>query len=158
MDSESPPPASSPKTTDDAEVLSRRTLPSQGEVQEAVRVAPEGDTSAAGHMGEQIPLETGDGGHIQFGPQPNTIPEAHTAPESGKQPPSKEGGAPIPPVTSVHPEAPDTLLEALRGASIVEEHRILMGTVIERVQSVKSGLTEACASLLTGFEVCDIIM
>ena len=43
------------------------------------------------------------------------------APESGKQPPSKEGGAPIPPVTSVHPEAPDTLLEALRSASIVEE-------------------------------------
>ena len=31
----------------------------------------------------------------------------------GKQPPSKEGGAPIPPVTSVHPEAPNTLLEAM---------------------------------------------
>ena len=68
-------------------------------------------------------------------------------------PPSKEGGAPIPPVTSVHPEAPDNLLEVLRGASIVEEHRILMGTVVERVQSVKSGLTETCSSLLTGFEV-----
>ena len=56
-------------------------------------------------------------------------------------------------MTSVHPEAPDNLLEALRGASIVEEHRILMGTVVERVQFVKSGLTEACTSLLTGFEV-----
>ena len=158
MDNGSLPAASSPKATDDAEVLSRRTFPGQGEVQEAVRVAPEGDTSAAGHMGEQIPLETGDGGHIQFGPQPNTIPEAHTAPESGKQPPSKEGGAPIPPVTSVHPEAPDTLLEALRGASIVEEHRTLMGTVVERIQSAKSGLTEACTSLLTGFEVSNAIM
>ena len=61
-------------------------------------------------------------------------------------------------MTSVHPEAPDTLLEALQDASIVEEHRILMGTGVERVQSPKSGLTEACASLLTGFEVCDIIM
>ena len=61
-------------------------------------------------------------------------------------------------MTSVHSEAPDTLLEALQGASIVEEHRILMGTVVERVQSAKSGLTEACTSLLTGFEVCDIIM
>ena len=62
-------------------------------------------------------------------------------------------------MTSIHPEAPDTLLEALQGAStIVEEHRILMGTVVERVQSAKSGLTEACASLLTGFEVCDVIM
>ena len=60
---------------------------------------------------------------------------------------------PIPPVTSVQPEAPDNLLEALRGASIVDEHRILMGTVIEKVQSVKSGLTEACSGLLTGFEV-----
>ena len=155
MDSGSLPAASSPKAMADTEVLSRRIPPGQGETQEAVRVAPEGETSAAGHMGEQIPMETGDGGHIQFGPQPNTIPEAHTAPESGKQPPSKEGGAPVPPVTSVHPEAPDNLLEALRGASIVEEHRILMGTVVERVQSVKSGLTEACSSLLTGFEVSD---
>ena len=157
MDSGSLPAASSPKAMDYTEVLSRR-IPGQGETQEAIRVAPEGETSAAGHMGEQIPMETGDGGHIQFGPQPNTIPETYTAPESGKQPPSKEGGAPIPPVTSVHPEAPDTLLEALQSASIVEEHRILMGTVVERVQSVKSGLTEACTSLLTGFEVCDVIM
>ena len=62
---------------------------------------------------------------------------------------------PIPPVTLVQPGAPDNLLEALRGASIVDEHRVLMGTVIERVQSAKSGLTEACSSLLTGFEVSD---
>ena len=46
-------------------------------------------------------------------------------------------------------------MEALRGASIVDEHRILMVTVIERVQSAKSGLTEACSSLLIGFEVSD---
>ena len=62
---------------------------------------------------------------------------------------------PVPPGTSVQPEAPDNLPEALRGTSIVDEHRILMGTVIEKVQSVKSGLTEACRSLLTGFEVSD---
>ena len=60
---------------------------------------------------------------------------------------------PVPPVTSVQPEAPDNLLEALRGASIVDEHRVLMGMVVERIQSAKSGLTEACTSLLTGFEV-----
>ena len=153
MDSGSLPAASSPKAMDDAKVLSRRTCPGQGETQEAVQVVSEGDTSAARHMEEQIPLETGDGGHIQFGPQPNTVPEAHTAPESGKQPPSKEEGAPIPPVTSVHPEALDTLLEALRSASIVEEHRTLMGMVIERIQSAKSGLIEAYTSLLTGFVV-----
>ena len=96
------------------------------------------------------------GGLDQFGPQPNTIPETHAASESGEQSPSKEGGVPVPPVTSVQPEAPDNLLKALRGASIVEEHRILMGTVIEKVQSVKSGLTEACSSLPTGFEVCGV--
>ena len=118
-------------------------------------MAPEGETSVAEHLGERIPMETGDEGRVQFGPQPNMDPETHTAPESDKHPPSREGGVPVPPVTSVQPEAPDNLLEALRGASIVDEHRILMGTVIERVQSVKSGLTKACSCLLTGFEVND---
>ena len=56
-------------------------------------------------------------------------------------------------VTSVHPEAPDNLLEALRGASIDEEHRTIMSAVVQKVQFSQSGLTEACASLLTGFEV-----
>ena len=49
-------------------------------------------------------------------------------------------------------------MEALRSASIVEEHRTLMGTVVERIQSAKSGLTEACTSLLIGFEVSDTIV
>ena len=44
----------------------------------------------------------------------------------------------VPPVTSIQPEAPDNLLEALRGASIMDEHRALMGTVIEKVQFVKT--------------------
>ena len=47
-------------------------------------------------------------------------------------------------------------MEALRGASIVDEHRVLMGTVIEKVQSVKSGLNEACNNLLTGFKVSHV--
>ena len=57
------------------------------------------------------------------------------------------------PVTSVHPEAPDNLLETLHSASIDEEHRTILSAVVQKVQSSKSGLTEACASLLTGFEV-----
>ena len=57
------------------------------------------------------------------------------------------------PVAFVQPEAPDNLLEALNGASIDEEHRTVMSAVIQKVQSAKSGLTEACTSLLTGFEV-----
>ena len=74
--------------------------------------------------------------------------------ESGGQPPSKEGDAQIPLATSVIPEARDTLMEALQSAIIVEEHRTLMGTVVERVRSAKSGLNEAYTSLLRGFEVC----
>ena len=72
--------------------------------------------------------------------------------DSGRRPPSKGGKLPVS-VSSVYPEAPDNLLGALRGASIDEEHRTIMSAVIKKVQSAKSGLTEACASLLTGFEV-----
>ena len=49
-------------------------------------------------------------------------------------------------------------MEALQSASIVEEHRTLMGTVVEKVQSAKSELNEAYTSLLRGFEVCDVIL
>ena len=56
-------------------------------------------------------------------------------------------------MTSVAPEAPDSLLGVLRGASMFEQHRTLMSAVIQKVQSAKSGLTEACTSLLTGLEV-----
>ena len=44
-------------------------------------------------------------------------------------------------------------MEALQGASVMDEHRALMNAVIEKVQSAKSGLNEACSNLLTGFEV-----
>ena len=44
--------------------------------------APEGDTSATGHMGEQTPMETNDGGRAQFGPPLSTDLETHTTPES----------------------------------------------------------------------------
>ena len=73
-------------------------------------------------------------------------------PDSGRQLPSKRGKTPVP-VTSVHPEASDNLLGPLCSASNDEEHRTVMSAVIQKVQSAKSGLTEACASLLTGFEV-----
>ena len=84
--------------------------------------------------------------------QPNTAPEPPVVPDSVRQPLAK-GGKPSVPMASVHPEASDNLLEALHGASIDEEHRTIMSAVIEKVQSIKKGLTEACASLLTGFEV-----
>ena len=88
MASDSPQAAHSPQAKDDAEVLSRRTVPCGGEAQEA----PEGERPVAGHQGESNPMETGGKGRIQFGPQPDLIPETDTAPGSGTQPPSKEGG------------------------------------------------------------------
>ena len=121
-------------------------------------MAPQDDSSAAEHMEEKAPMGTGDGCQGPSGPQPDTILETYTAPESSERPSPKGGSVPVPPVTSVQPEAPNNLLEALRGASIVDEHRVLMGTVIERVQSTKSGLTKACASLLIGFEVSNLIV
>ena len=62
MARESPPAAHSPTDKGDEEVLSQRIFPGQGEVQEAARVAPEGEASAVGHMGEQTHMATGDGG------------------------------------------------------------------------------------------------
>ena len=67
------------------------------------------------------------------------------APESGGRPLRKKGKT-VTPAASVQPEAPDNLL-------VEEEHRTVMSAVIQKVQLAKSGLTEACSSLLTGFEV-----
>ena len=145
-----PPPAHSVSPKGDDEVVSQKTFPNWGELPETIGVAPQDDSSVAGHMGEKVPAGTSDGARVPFGPQPDTIPEIYAAPESSERHSLKGGNVLVPPVTSVQPEAPDNLLEALRGASIVDEHRILMGTVIEKVQSVKSGMTGACSSLLTG--------
>ena len=103
-------------------------------------------------------MGTSDGARVPFGHQPDTIPEIYTAPGSSERHSLQGGNVPVPPVTSVQPEALDNLLEALRGASIMDEHRVIMGTVIEKVQFVKSGLTEACTSLLTGFEVSNVVV
>ena len=92
---------------------------------------------------------------------PDSAPEPLVAPESGGLPLCKKGKT-VTPAASVQPEAPDRLLEALNGASIKEEHRTVMSAVIQKVWLAKSGLTEACSSLLTGFEVrsfkiCNVI-
>ena len=53
---------------------------------------------------------------------------------------------------------PDIWTGLLRQAPISEEHRTLMGTVIERILSAKSGLNEAFTSLLRGFEVHNLAL
>ena len=51
----------------------------------------------------------------------------------------------------------DILRELVGRAAISEEHRTLMGMVMERISSTESGLHDAFMSLLTGFEVREMI-
>ena len=136
------PPAVSPRTVDDAEVASQRA-PGQEEV---VLEEPQGDLPDSRSKGDKTPQGS------KSGFVPDTAPESSTVPDCGRRTPSKRS-KPSEPAASVQPEVPDNLLEVLDGASIDEEHRTIMSTVIQKVQSAKSGLTEACDSLLTGFEV-----
>ena len=145
------PTATTPRPADDTEVLSQR-LPERGEV---TLETPRGGVPNVGHTGFKIPMDRIDESHSRPGSQPNTVPEPPMVPDSGGQLLVREG-EPSVSRTSVTPEASDSLLEALRGASMDEEHRTLMSAVIQKVLSAKSGLTEACTSLLTGFEVSNI--
>ena len=119
-----------------------------------MKAAPGGQTSGAGDMGEKIPMGVIGGSHLEFGSQPDAIPETNTAPESSRRPPSAGGGVPVPSAIYVQPEVPDALLAALKSASIIDEQHALMGAVIEKIQSAESGLNGACISLIKGFEVC----
>ena len=51
----------------------------------------------------------------------------------------------------------DALKDLLGQAAISEAHRMLMGTIIERISSAERGLHEAFMSLLKGFEVREIV-
>lgn len=142
------PTATTPQPADDTEVLSQ-ILPERGEV---TLEAPQGRIPDIGHAGFKIPADRVDESCSNPGSQPNTVPKHPVVPDSGGQPLVREG-EPSVLRTSTTPEASDCLLEALRGASMDEEHRTLMGAVIQKVLSAKSGLTDACTNLLTGFEV-----
>ena len=115
--------------------------------EEVVLKAPQGDLPDSRRKGDETPKGS------KSAPGTDTAPEPSVVPESGRRPPSKKG-KPTTPVTSIQPEAPNNLLEVLNSASIDKEHRTIMSAVIQKVQSAKSRLTEACDSLLTGFEVC----
>ena len=135
MNIDSLPTATSPRPTDDIEVLSQRAL-NQGEI---VLDVPQGDIPGAGRMGGKTPMGSNHGCRSKFGPQPDTALEPPVVPDFVTRPLAK-GGEPSVPMAFVHPEASDNLLEALRGASIDEEHRTIMSAVVEKVRSTKSGL------------------
>ena len=119
------PTATSPRPADDTEVLSRR-LPTMAEV--ALEV-PQGGVPDVGLAGFKVPADRVDESHGKPVSQPNTVPEPSVVLDLGGQPLVMEGGPSIS-RTSVAPQAPDCLLEVLRGASLDEEHRTLMSAVI----------------------------
>ena len=144
MESDTPSPASSPNRGDDTEVSSRRAPPDRQVVQETKKALPEGGASV-----------TQGSGIKNDGPEPSGL-QPETILEASKRIPSKECRTPA--AVSEDPGAPEMLTDMLRQASISEEHRALMVTVVEKVLSAKSGLNEAFSSLLRGFEVCDVVL
>ena len=139
MESEMPPPTSSPNKADDSEVSSRRVLLNQQVTQGIKEAVPEGGSPTVRDSGAN------NKGPGLSGLQPTMILE------TGEQVPSEDGPAPT--AASGDPAAPDMLRYMLRKASVLGEQRTLMGTVVEKIWSAKSGLNEAFMSLLKGFEV-----
>ena len=81
------------------------------------------------------------------------LPEAegdYAAPRGSPCPASEEGHGTSPAPSGVRSEELKVLLGR---ASVSEEHRVLMHTVIEKIAAAGSGLNEAAKSLLAGFEV-----
>ena len=118
------PTASSPRPTDDTEVLSQQ-VPIREEV---VLEVPQGDLPDSRSKGDKTPQGS------KSGSRPDAAPEPSKVPESGGRPPSKRS-KPTVPVTPIQPEASDNLLETLQGASTDEEHCTIMSAVVQKVQS-----------------------
>ena len=97
MNNDSLPTASSPRPTDDAEVLSQRGL-NQGET---VPEALQGDIPGVGCTRGKTPLGSNAGGS-KSSPKPNTAPEPPVVPDSVRHPLTK-GGEPSVLMVSVHP-------------------------------------------------------
>ena len=99
-------------------------------------------------------MNVDDGGDRGSGPQPDTVLEALKAPRSGRQPLLTGGCDPSLPAAFVQPKVSGGLSTALESASIIDEHRALMGVVIEKIQAAESRLNESCVSHIKGLEVC----
>ena len=98
------------------------------------------------------PSEAGDPevSSRRVSPNPAGVEGSHMAPQGSPRPAFDGGHRTSPALSGARSEE---LMILLGRASISEEHRALMGTVIGRISSAESGLHEAVRSLLTGFEV-----
>ena len=83
-------------------------------------------------------------------PSPVRPEDNPIGPRSSQCPAREESRQKSPTPSSVRS---DVLGELVGRAAILDEHRVLMNTVIERISSAESGLHKAFMSLLTGFEV-----
>ena len=99
-----------------------------------------------------LPSEAGDPEVSSRRVSPNLAGKGggNAGPRSPPRPAFERGHRTSPALSGARPEELKILLGR---ASISEEHRALMGTVIERISLVEGGLHEAVKSLLTGFEV-----
>ena len=83
-------------------------------------------------------------------PSPAGPEGSRMSPQSPPRPAFEKGHRTSPAPSGAQSEE---LKDLLGRASILEDHRALMGTVIKRISSAESGLHEAVRSLLTGFEI-----
>ena len=81
---------------------------------------------------------------------PAGVGDSYVAPQGSPRPAFERGHRTSPAPSGARPEELKILLGR---SSISEEHRALMGTVVERISSAESGLREAVKSFLMGFEV-----
>src|SRR3954469_3614992 len=98
------------------------------------------------------PSEAGDPevSSRRVSPNPSGVKDSYEAPQDSPRLAFERGHRTSPAPSGARPKE---LKNLLGRASISEEHRALMGIVIERISSAESGLHEAVKSLLTGFEV-----
>ena len=96
------------------------------------------------------PREAGDHevSSWRVSPNPAGLEGSHMAPQGPPRPAFKKGHRTSPAPSGARSEE---LKDLLGRASISEEHRALMGTLIERISSAESGLHEAFMSLVMGF-------
>ena len=79
MESGTPPKAPSSKQVHNTEASSQKDS-DQGGKEETVKAAPGGQTAGAGHVGKKIRMGVIGGSHLEFGSQPDAIPETNMAP------------------------------------------------------------------------------
>ena len=115
------------------EMMESETPPSDSPAQEA------GDLEVSSRRASPGPVRPEDNPMVTRSPQ-------YPALEEGKQKSLAPSGM-----------RSDVLRELLEQAAISEEHRTLMGKVMERISSAESRLHDAFMSLLTGFEVRKMI-